>query len=363
MKTPDLTIRDLRVRSVAVPMRRALGTSATKIATAMLALFDLETEEGVTGRAYAFGVGTSTAPLHGVARDILTTIKGDRAAPADISAKLERRFRLFGQQGHVAIAASCVDVACWDALARAAGVPLVRLLGGAPRGVPAYNSNGLGLADPVRLADEAHELLDDGFNAVKLRLGYPTLENDVAATRAVRKRIPPRTVLMSDYNQALLPAEAARRGRALDGEGLAWIEEPVRHDDYEGCAHVAREVATPIQIGENFVGPRAMAAALAVRACDYAMPDLQRIGGVTGWLRAAAIADAAGMEMSSHLFPEVSAHLLAVTPTAHWLEYVDWAAPVLEQPLRIKDGHAEIPDRPGNGLEWDEDAVRRFLVD
>jgi mandelate racemase len=363
MTIPGLTIRDLRVRSVAVPMRRALGTSATKMATALLALFDLETEEGVTGRAYAFGIGTSTAPLHGVVGDVLAAIKGERAAPADIYAKLERRFRLFGQQGHVAIAVSCVDVACWDALARAAEVPLVRLLGGTPRSVPAYNSNGLGLADPVRLADEAQELLDDGFKAVKLRLGYPTLEEDVAAARAVRKRIPASAILMSDYNQALLPAEAVRRGRALDGEGLAWIEEPVRHDDYEGCAHVAGEVATPIQIGENFVGSRAMATALAARACDYAMPDLQRIGGVTGWLRAAAIADAAGMEMSSHLFPEVSAHLLAVTPTAHWLEYVDWAVPILQQPLRIKDSRAEIPDRPGNGLEWNEDAVHRFLVD
>jgi mandelate racemase len=363
MTIPDLKIRALRVRSVAVPMRRALGTSANKLATAMLALFDLETEEGVTGRAYAFGVGTSTAPLQGVASDIAVVIKGQRVAPVDIHAALERRFRLFGQQGHVAIAASCVDVACWDVLARAAGVPLVRLLGGVPRRIPAYNSNGLGLADPVKLADEAQELLDDGFHAVKLRLGYPTLAQDLAAARAVRKRIPAGAVLMSDYNQALLPAEAARRGRALDGEGLAWIEEPVRYDDYAGCAHVAREVATPIQIGENFVGPRAMAAALAARACDYAMPDLQRIGGVTGWLRAAAIADAAGMEMSSHLFPEVSAHLLAVTPTAHWLEYVDWAAPILQQPLRIEDGHAEIPERAGNGLDWDDAAVRRFLVD
>lgn len=361
MKIPDLKIRDLRVRSVAVPMRRVLGTSATRLAVAPLALFDLETEEGVTGHAYAFGIGMSTAPLHGVVPDILATIKGDAVAPTDIYAKLERRFRLFGLQGHVGIAQACVDVACWDALARAAGVPLVRLLGGVPRAVPAYNSNGLGLADPVRLADEAQELLDEGFKAIKLRLGYRTLEDDVAAVRAVKKRIPAAATLMSDYNQALTPAEAARRGRALDGEGLAWIEEPVRHDDYAGCAHVAREVATPIQIGENFVGPRAMAAALAARACDYAMPDLQRIGGVTGWLRAAAIADAAGMEMSSHLFPEVSAHLLAVTPTAHWLEFVDWAAPILQQPLRVKDGHAEIPDRPGNGLEWDEQAVARFL--
>jgi mandelate racemase len=95
---------------------------------------------------------------------------------------------------------------------------------------------------------------------------------------------------------------------------------------------------------------------------DFVMPDVQRIGGVTGWLRAAALAHAYGMEMSSHLFPEISAHLLAVTPTCHWLEYMDWAVPVLRQPIEIRDGHAIVPDRPGVGIEWDEDAVARVLV-
>jgi mandelate racemase len=363
MSIPVLKIRDLRVRCVAVPMKRALGTSTTKLTKALLALFDLETEEGVTGRSYAFGIGMATAALQGVVPDIIASIKGQPAAPAHIYARLERRFRLFGLQGHVGIAQACVDVACWDAVARAAGVPLVQLLGGTPRPIPAYNSNGLSLADPVKVADEAQELLDEGFTAIKLRVGYPMLEQDIAAARAVKKRVPASAIVMSDYNQALTPAEAARRGHALDGEGLAWIEEPVRHDDYAGCAHVAREVKTPIQIGENFAGPRAMATALAAKACDYAMPDLQRIGGVTGWLRAAAIADSVGMEMSSHLFPEVSAHLLAVTPTCHWLEYVDWAVPILQQPLVIRDGHAEISTRPGNGLKWNEDAVKRWLVD
>jgi mandelate racemase len=362
MSIPVLKIRDLRVRCVAVPMKRALGTSTTKLAKALLALFDLETEEGVTGRSYAFGIGMATAALQGVVPDIIASIKGQPAAPAHIYARLERRFRLFGLQGHVGIAQACVDVACWDVVARAAGVPLVQLLGGTPRPIPAYNSNGLSLADPVKVADEAQELLDEGFSAIKLRVGYPTLEQDIAAARAVKKRVPASAIVMSDYNQALTPAEAARRGHALDGEGLAWIEEPVRHDDYAGCAHVAREVKTPIQIGENFAGSRAMATALAAKACDYAMPDLQRIGGVTGWLRAAAIADSVGMEMSSHLFPEVSAHLLAVTPTCHWLEYVDWAAPILQQPLVIRNGHVEIPTRPGNGLEWNEEAVKRWLL-
>jgi mandelate racemase len=105
-----------------------------------------------------------------------------------------------------------------------------------------------------------------------------------------------------------------------------------------------------------------MEEALAARACDYVMPDLERIGGVTGWRRAAALAASHGIEMSSHLFPEVSAHLLAATPTAHWLEYVDWAAPLLVEPLRIDDGFALVPERPGNGLAWDPDAVKRYRM-
>ena len=103
--------------------------------------------------------------------------------------------------------------------------------------------------------------------------------------------------------------------------------------------------------------------ALAADACDLVMPDAERIGGVTGWMRAAALAQAAGLEMSSHLFPEVSAHLLAVTPTAHWLEYVDWADAVLAQPLRIVDGQALLSDTPGSGLDWNPDAVQRLRFD
>jgi mandelate racemase len=168
---------------------------------------------------------------------------------------------------------------------------------------------------------------------------------------------------MVDFNQALSVAEAIRRGRMIDDEGgVFWIEEPVRADDFAGCARVAREVATPIQIGENFMGPEQMAQALAAGACDYAMPDAQRIGGVTGWMRAAALAQGAGVEMSSHLFPEASCHLLAVTPTCHWLEYVDWAAPILKEPLAVKDGLVSMPEKPGLGMTWNEAAVRRCLL-
>jgi mandelate racemase len=290
-------------------------------------------------------------------------VKGDPLLPFELEAKLRRRHTLLGVHNIVLFAISGIDMAAWDALGQALGQPLVRLLGGAPRPVLAYNSKGLGILPLKALAKEAEELVAEGFRAVKLRLGRPEAADDLAALRAVKKAIGPGIALMVDFNQGLTVAQALERGRMIDAEGgVHWIEEPVRADDFAGNARVTREIATPIQIGENFMGPEQMAQALAARACDYVMPDAQRIGGVTGWMRAAALAQAAGLEMSSHLFPEASSHLLAVTPTCHWLEYVDWADAVLEEPAQLRDGHVLVPERPGIGMRWDEKAVKRFQL-
>jgi mandelate racemase len=358
---PHLTVRGLRAVGVEVPMTYALGTSRGAITKAPLLLIDVDTEEGVTGRAYLFCYVTNAAPaIAHILEDVLQVVEGERLAPVDLWAKLAKRFALIGVQGIVRMAMAGFDVACWDALAIAAGMPLARFIGGAPKRIPAYNSCGLGLMAPAAVADEAAKLAQ-GFNAVKLRLGYPTLKEDLAALHAVRRRIPNTTILV-DYNQALSVAEALERGRALDQEGIYWLEEPIRHDDYAGCAALARELKTPIQIGENFSEAAAMATALAAGACDYVMPDLERIGGVTGWQRAAALAAVHRVEMSSHLFPEVSAHLLAATPTCHKLEWVDWAEKIVTQPLEIADGCAVVPERPGNGLAWNDDAVKHYRM-
>ena len=362
--TPPLTIRAVQATAVEVPMTYALGTSRQRITAAPLLLIDLLTEQGVTGRAYLFCYLRGAAPaIANMVEEVERVVKGDAVAPLDLWRKLATRFALIGVQGIVRMAMAGLDVAAWDALAIAAGLPLARLLGGEPKPIPAYNSCGLGLMDePEAVADEAEKLLAGGFRAVKLRLGYPNARQDLAALRAVRKRVGDGITVMVDYNQALSVVQALERGRMLDAENVFWLEEPIRHDDYAGSAKLARELKMPIQIGENFSETTAMATALAADASDYVMPDLERIGGVSGWQRAAALAAVRGIEMSSHLFPEVSAHLLAATPTGHFLEYVDWADKIMQQPLRIVDGCAVPSDRPGNGLAWDAAAVEHCRV-
>ncbi len=365
MTPAKLTLRDVTLRAVMVPLRRPLATRVVVIESAPFLLIDLATEEGVTGRAYLFGyTPRGTTHLAGLLQDVVALTKGDRVAPAEIFAKATKGLTLMGHEGLAAMAISGFDMACWDALAQAAGLPLASLIGGGPGLVRAYNSNGLGLIEPAAAAEEAIALVEEGgFSAVKVRLGRPTLDEDLAVVRAVRAAVGGDVLLPCDFNQCLDTAEAIRRGRALDAEDMLWIEEPIVYDDLAGYAKIAREVETPIQLGENFYGPRAMAAAIAAGAGDYMMPDVERIGGVTGWLRAAALAEAAGIAMSSHLLPEISCHLMTATPTRHWLEYVDWANPILADPLPVENGHVRVPDVPGSGIAWNEDAVPGYQVE
>jgi mandelate racemase len=360
----ELTIRAIRARAVAAPMKRPLQTSTTAVTVAPLVLIDLQTDGGIVGRSYLFGLQRHhLPPLVKLVEAQAEMVKGDPVAPFDIEKKLRARHSLLGVHNVVLFAMAGIDMAAWDALGQALGQPLVRLLGATPRPVPAYNSKGLGIQKTKELLREASELVEEGFSAVKLRLGRADAEEDLQALRAVKKQIGPKVRLMVDFNQALTVAEAKKRGRMIDVEGgVEWIEEPIRADDFRGCHSIRQDIRTPIQLGENFMGPEQMAQAIAAQACDFVMPDAERIGGVTGWMRAAALAQGAGMEMSSHLFPEVSAHLLCATPTCHWLEYVDWADAILEEPVQVKDGFLRPSDKPGIGIAWNEKAVKRHLI-
>jgi mandelate racemase len=361
---PALTLRGVSSTAVELPLRFVLGTSAAAVRAAPLLLVEVQTDQGIRGRSYVFAYRRSGArAIAALLHDAAEVVAGEAVAPLAIAARLERRLALIGVTGIVRMALSVLDMALWDALAVAAGLPLARLLGAAPRPLPAYNSCGLGLMAPAQAADEAEQLLEGGFRELKLRLGHPTLAEDLAVTRAVRRRLPDEVQLFVDYNQALDLVEALARGRALQSEGVAWLEEPIRHDDLRGNAEIARALELPLQIGENFDGPKAMLQALQAQACDLVMPDLARIGGVSGWMQAAGVAAACGIPMSSHLMPEASAQVLAATPTAHWLEYVDWAGVLLNEPLRIENGYALPAERPGSGLEWNDEAVARYRLE
>jgi len=249
-------------------------------------------------------------------------------------------------------------MALWDALARSHGVPLVRLLGGIPKPIPAYGAVGYDGVEGSAMV--AAEWVKRGFSGIKAKIGYATVQEDVAVIRAMRGAVGNGIAIMVDYNQCLTPVEAVQRLRVLDEEGLTWVEEPTLAHDYAGHAFIAREAKTPIQCGENWWGTLDMQHAIDAQASDFMMPDVMKIGGVTGWLRAAALAQAKSIRLSNHLWPEISAQLLCLTPTAHWLEYVDWWNPIMREPLEIKKGMANVETSIGTGVAWDENAVERF---
>jgi mandelate racemase len=340
-------------------MRYPLGTSAATVTSAPLLLVDVEMQEGVIGRSYLFCYRKSGAKaIVTILDEAVELVAGRPASPVDISAYLARRYALLGVTGTVRMALAALDIATWDAIAIAADMPLATLLGSRLNPVRAYNSDGLGLMPAADAANEAKLLLQAGFDAVKLRLGHPDSAQDLEVARAVRRAVPDTAAVMVDYNQCLTVPETIRRAEQLSDLDIYWIEEPIRHGDLRGCAAIARELRVPVQIGENLDGPEAVSDALSVDASDYLMLDVARIGGVTGWLRAAGIAAARGIPISSHLMPEISVHLLAATPNCHWLEYVSWAESILEEPMIVSNGFVTPPDRPGLGLNWRKDVGR-----
>jgi len=364
MPHASLTVKDITARPVVLKLKRPIVARIATITEWPLILIDLLTEEGIVGRSYLEPyVVKAMRYLVPALNDLSTMFKGRRIAPIELFEAARKSLHFVGYEGLSMIAASGLDMAAWDALAKAANLPLCVLLGGSVGPVKAYNSNGLWLEEPHAVADEALELREEGgFSGLKLRLGRARASDDLATLDAVRKAVGDEMHLMVDFNQGLDFAEALQRCHTIDNLDLAWIEEPIVYDNLDGYARLAAELYTPLQIGENFYGPREMHKALAKQACDLVMPDFMRIGGVTGWLRAAAIAGAAGIPVSTHLYPEVAAHMIRVTETAHWLEWQNWADPILQAPYQIKDGLLHIPDVPGIGLEWNEDAVEAHRV-
>lgn len=362
MNSIKLTVRDIRARPVLVPLKRPIVSRVGLFTDWPLILIDLETNEGIVGRSYLEPyLKHSARYIVPLIDDLAQSLKGHRVAPFDDYRKGIGSLHLVGREGLSLIAVSGLDMAAWDALAQAADLPLAEYLGGTTAPVPAYNSNGLWLTPLDGIGREADELVHEGgFSALKLRLGRDKLSDDIACIASVREAVGADVKLMCDFNQGLSLGDALLRCHALDDHGLYWFEEPITYDNIPGYVQLARELKTPLQLGENFYGPRQLYQAVIAGAGDFVMPDMMRIGGVSGWLRAAAVAGAAGIPVSTHLYPEVAAHLMRVTETAHWLEWQDWADPVLKEPFKIENGHLCIPNRPGQGIAWDEKAVSKY---
>jgi len=264
----NLTLDSIRVRAASVPMRRPIVSKVGGCPNWPFVPIDVRTREGVVGRSYLEPYVHKLVPaIVSVIETLGEMFKGKPLAPLDVFGEAMKMLHLHGRQGTTLIALSGVDMAIWDALARAAGVPLVHLLGGSTGRLRAYNTNGLWLIPLEKLAQEAKELVAEGnFKAIKIRLGRPTVKEDLEAIKLVRDAVGEHILLMSDFNQGLTFGEALQRMHALDDQGLYWFEEPIVSDDFEGCAQITREISTPIQIGENIYGPREFHKAVMARA-------------------------------------------------------------------------------------------------
>jgi len=353
-------IRGVKARAVVVPLKRPVKNAFGLIDAGPLVLIDVETDQGVTGRSYIFAYTRLTLKslvllIEEIGRDLV----GKAIAPFDLMAAMDAKFRLLGWQGLVGMAVSGLDMAFWDALGQVAGKPVVELLGGSARPIRAYDS--YGVVDPAADERALRHSLELGFRGIKIKGGDGDAANDERVVKGVRALLGPDIALMIDFNQSLDPAEATRRIARLAPYDLTWIEEPVPQENLSGHAKVRATSPTPIQAGENWWFPRGFAEAIAAEASDFIMPDLMKVGGVTGWLAVAAQAEAASIPMSSHLFAEASAHMLAVTPTAHWLELLDFAGAILADPVRVADGTLTARG-PGLGIGWNEAAVAKYLM-
>ena len=354
-------VRNVTVRALQLDLAQPLETASASFSTWPVILVDLQTDQGVIGRSFVgCFLPMLVKPLVSLLQDMAQLIEGDPLCPVDLDQKIRKMCRLVGTTGPLATALAVIEIAAWDALAESAQVPLARLMGSAPRAFPIYKT--LTAFDPGRVADLAQEAIEAGYGGVKCKIGHPNPANDMAVIKRLRKVCGDDFPIMGDFNQALSVPEAIQRIRPLDDLGMVWFEEPTTARDFVGHAQIARSCHTAISIGENWRSPEEAAESMRIGASSLAMPDLVNIGGVSAWMKTATLAEAAGVPISCHSYPEVCAHLLPAAASAHWLEHVDIFDVLFTNPVKPANGVWCASDRPGIGLEWDEAVVVRSLL-
>jgi L-alanine-DL-glutamate epimerase-like enolase superfamily enzyme len=278
--------------------------------------------------------------------------------------RLARRGDWVGPGGLLHCALAPLDIAVWDAAGKTVGQPLSRYLGGYRDRLPTYASDGLWYSlSPEELAASARRHVDDGFGAVKLRLGKEARpELEARRVHAVRQAVGPDVRIMVDATESWSLTRARQTGGVLQEAGIAWLEDPVHHLDVAGLAELRGRLTVPIAAGEHLYHLDAFRTLLDARAVDVLILDLARVGGVTPWRKIAALAQAHRIPVCGHVVPEIQVHLLTAVPNGHLVEYVPRSAGILAAMPRIEDGQLVAPSAPGLGLALDEAAVRRYRV-
>lgn len=358
-----MKISEIVVHRLAMPLPRPVRTARHDHTHADTVLVEMRTDTGLVGSGFCFAFGAHRAQaMAAMVEDLRSVYEGQD--PRAVRACFDQAWRALTFVGHAGIgvmALAALDTACWDLAARAAEMPLARYLGGRRDRVPAYASHGLWIDYTMdELLEEAGRFQEAGHRAMKMRIGRARSTEDVERVWRLRAALPDEVKLLADVNQGWDEMTAIRVGRELDGLGLYWLEEPLPYQDLAGCARVAAALTTPVATGETEYGSLGMKRHLDARAADILMPDLQRMGGVTEYLRAAELCLAYHQPVSSHLFSEASCHVLAAAPNGLILEHMPWWDPLYIEPLRIEDGHAVVPGGPGIGLELSRAALDRF---
>lgn len=362
-----MKIRDFQTRLVSPPRERSAPGGAPPAMVPNFVTLKLRTEDGIEGIGYAGFSSPLMRHALKAAVDALAqqTIGRD---PMDVEAVAARLFALGGggaPAGLVTRAVAAIDVALWDIKGKALGQPVHKLLGGFRDRVPTYASGHLWREyDLEALAETARRLVEQGFRAMKFRIGAEdSAAKEVARMRVMRDAVGPDVDLMVDINQAWNVNQAIAMGREMDGHNLFWLEDPTHHQDYDGLARIADALDTPIAAGEYHYGIAPFRHMLERRSIDIVMVDLLRVGGLTQWMKVAHMAEAFNLPVVSHLAPEVLAHAVAAAPNGMTVEYMPWSFPLFKEVPQPEDGWLLLPQTPGLGLEFDEEALEAFTVE
>lgn len=362
-----MKITRLRTQVVHLPIEPPILTVILgQIISADCVLTFLDTDEGLVGEGLVFSINNRRlGVIHEMIRNLEDLVVGlDPRQGGSLNARAWKELNFVGYEGVSIVGLAAVDNALWDLRGKAAGLNVAHLIGACRAAVPCYASGGLWLDSSIdALQRQAADFVARGFRAMKTRVGPHAPEQMVARVRAVREAVGPDVALMVDANQQMTVKQAIRIGRMMEELNLTWFEEPVICHDHEGEAQVTAALDTPIASGETVYTHRGVLRMLEARAADVIMPDLQRMGGPSEFLKAGHLCEAHHVPCSSHLFPEMSLALLAGLPGGSYLEHMPWFERIYRERIELDaNGDAIVPDRPGWGFSFDPEAIRRYAA-